>query len=172
MKKLTIEDNSIMRIAIQQEILRSEDSRYDHRLHGILLVSKGFSSYQVGDMLGHDATTVQRWVNGFNERGFSGLYDNEKPGRPVSLNQRQWEKLNKDLRKNPGEFKYTQNLWDGKLLSYHLKNRYEIELGVRQCQRMFHKLGFRRRKPRPVIAQADPVLQKTFKKTSKIGKRP
>jgi hypothetical protein len=39
-------------------------------------------------------------------------------------------------------------------------------LGVRQCQWMFRQLGFRLRKPRPLIAHADADLQKTHKKTS------
>ncbi|MEI6613339.1 MAG: winged helix-turn-helix domain-containing protein [Chrysiogenales bacterium] len=51
---------------------------------------------------------------------------------------------------------YPQTLWDGKLLSHHLKNLKRIGIGVRQYQRLFHQLGFRRRKPRALIAQADP----------------
>ncbi|MCL5962870.1 MAG: hypothetical protein M1411_00645, partial [Candidatus Thermoplasmatota archaeon] len=39
-----------------------------------------------------------------------------------------------DLRKNPRDFGYSQNLWDGKLLSHHLKEKYSIVLGTRQCQ--------------------------------------
>jgi transposase len=171
MKRIQIEDNEIMQETIQQEILRNEDSRYDHRLHGVLLVSKGISCYQTGEFLGHDSTTIQRWVNDFNKSGFSGLLDKERSGRPTYLNSRQWEKLGKDLRKQPKTLGYVQNLWDGKLLAYHLKNQYGIEVGVRQCQRIFHKFGFRRRKPRPVIAQADPAAQKAFKKTSKVGKK-
>jgi hypothetical protein len=41
MRKLEIADPEIMRIAIQQEILRSDESRYDHRLHGLLLLTSG-----------------------------------------------------------------------------------------------------------------------------------
>jgi len=171
MKRIQIEDKEIMQEAIQQEILRNEDSRYDHRLHGVLLVSKGMSCYQTGEFLGHDSTTIQRWVNDFNQIGFSGLFDKERTGRPTSLNAHQLEKLGKDLRKQPKIFGYSQNMWDGKLLAYHLKNQYGIEVGVRQCQRIFHKFGFRRRKPRPVIAQADPAAQKAFKKTSKVGEK-
>ena len=37
MRKVQIQDADIMRLAIQDEILKSEESRYDHRLHGILL---------------------------------------------------------------------------------------------------------------------------------------
>ncbi|MBN2288052.1 MAG: winged helix-turn-helix domain-containing protein, partial [Candidatus Glassbacteria bacterium] len=54
---------------------------------------------------------------------------------------------------------------DGKLLSYHLKQQFGISLGVRQCQRLFHQLGFRRRKPRPIIANSDPEAQQRYKKT-------
>ena len=28
---------------------------------------------RVGDMLGHDATTIQRWANDFNEKGFAAM---------------------------------------------------------------------------------------------------
>jgi hypothetical protein len=41
MRKLQIEDAEVMQIALQQEIARSEESRYDHRLHGLLLVTQG-----------------------------------------------------------------------------------------------------------------------------------
>lgn len=170
MKRIKIKDSKIMQVAIQQEIQRSEDSRYDHRLHGILLLNKGFSCYDVGEMLGHDSTTIQRWANSFNENGFSGLDEGIREGRPNTLDARQLEKLSKDLRKHPTTFKYEQNLWDGKLMAHHIREKYGIVLGVRQCQRLFHKFGFRRRKPRPVIAQGDPNAQKAFKKTPDVGK--
>ena len=43
MRRLGIRDADIMRLAVQQEIMRSEESRYDHRLHGILLCCSGLS---------------------------------------------------------------------------------------------------------------------------------
>ena len=51
------------------------------------------------------------------------------------------------------------------LCNYKVKKRYGIALGVRQCQYMFKSIGFRRRKPSPLIARADPELQETYKKT-------
>ncbi len=47
MRKLAISDVEVMRLAVQQEITRPEESRYDHRLHSILLVSQGITCYQV-----------------------------------------------------------------------------------------------------------------------------
>lgn len=45
MNQLKINDTILMQIAIQQEIQRSDQSRYDHKLHGVLMVSHGYDSY-------------------------------------------------------------------------------------------------------------------------------
>lgn len=165
MRKFEIKDADIMQIAVQQEILRSEESRYDHRLHGVLLICAGFSCYQVAELFQHSPRTIQYWVRRFEHSGFAGLQDLNKPGRPTIITREIRRTLEKDLRRNPRRLGYSQNLWDGKLLSHHLSKRKNIHLGVRQCQRLFHELGFRRRKPRPIIAQADPKEQLQYKKT-------
>ncbi len=169
MRRLQIEDAEVMRIAIRQEIGRSDESRYDHRLHGVLLVANEHSCGAVASLFGEDARTVQRWVQRFEEHGFEGLRDGERAGRPRSLDARQWRRLERDLRRNPRECGHDQNLWDGKLLGEHLRERYQISLGVRQCQRLFRQMGFRLRKPRPQVAQADPVRVAAVKKTAPAG---
>jgi len=171
MRKLQISDSEIMGIAVQQEILRSEESRYDHRLHGILLITQGLTCYEVGDILGQDPRTVERWVQRFEKSGFSGLREGEREGRPRRLSDSQWEAVNGDLRRNPREFGYEQNLWDGRLLAHHLGEFHDVQLGVRQCQRLFRQMGFRLRKPRPLIAHADPAAQAVFKKTPPSRRR-
>jgi transposase len=171
MKRLQIRDAAVMQIAIQQEIARSEEARYDHRLHGVLLVASGESCIEVGHKFGEDARTIQRWVKRFEQRGFAGLHDGERPGRPRSLDTRQWEQLAGELRRSPRDFGHEQNLWDGKLLGVHLKQHYGVALGVRQCQRIFRQMGFRLRKPRPQVAQSDPVAVAETKKTAPIGKK-
>lgn len=144
-----------MRMAIQNEIQRSKESRYDHRLHGLLLVTSGLSCYETARLLGQSPRTVEYWVARFEAHGFAGLQEGQRSGRPPKLNDAILRAVGIDLRKEPRSFGYAQTLWDGKLLSHHLKGQYNIDLGVRQCQRLFHELGFRRRKPRPVIAQRD-----------------
>ena len=171
MRRLEIKNADIMRIAVQQEILRSEESRYDHRLHGVLLVCSGLSTYEVAELFGHSPRTVQYWVQKFEKSGFSGLQDTPRPGRPSALEGAKLESIGKDLRRPPGEFGYSQNLWDGRLLSHHVAQKFGVVLGIRQCQRLFTRLGFRRRKPRSIIAHSDPGEQKRFKKTSTASRK-
>jgi|SRR5215831_374086 len=165
MRSLTINDPDLI-LGLQDEIRRSEEARYDHRLHGILLVAQGLSGRKVAELLGDAPRTVQYWVKRFEQDGLAGLIDQERPGRPAVLNQQQLEEIDQALRQTPRAHGLGENLWDGKTLSAFIEKRYRLPLGIRQCQRLFRQLGFRLRKPRPAIAHADPVLQKQHKKNS------
>jgi transposase len=143
MRKLQIDDSSAMRIAIQQEIGRSEESRYDHRLHGLLLLAAGHSCAEVAELFGEDETTVQRWVHRVEEGGLQALRESKRPGRPRSLDPLQWQELETDLRKSPQDFGLSATAWDGASLSEHLRRRFDVQLGVRQCQRIFRQMGLR-----------------------------
>jgi len=97
----------------------------------------------------------------------AGLLEGERSGRPRRLSDRQIQEVNAVLRRMPREVGLGGNLWDGKMLANWIERQFGIDLGVRQCQRLFRQLGFRLRKPRPAIAQADPERQKAHKKNSK-----
>jgi transposase len=165
-KPLTIADAESIILGLQDEIRRSEESRYDHRLHGVLLVAQGLTCPEVGRLLGDAPRTVEYWVNSFEQKGLGGLREGERPGRPKRLNQERMHEIDAILRKTPREAGLSGNLWDGKTLAAWIDQEYGVRLGVRQCQRMFRHLGFRLRKPRPAIAQANPELQRLHKKNS------
>lgn len=169
MRHLEIPDAKTVILGLQDEIRRSQDARYDHRLHAILLVAQGLSARHVAQMLGDSPRMVAYWVKNFMEEGLAGLTELERPGRPSRLSEEQIEEIERSLRTSPSECGLSGNLWDGKTLSAFINKRWGIILGVRQCQRLFRQLGFRLRKPRPEIAKADPVLQARVKKTQENG---
>ncbi|MBN2431120.1 MAG: transposase [Acidobacteria bacterium] len=166
MKKLTISEADEIVFGLQDEIRRSRDSRYDHRLHAVLLVAQGMSCPEVARLLGDAPRTVEYWVNRFESDGLAGLVDLDRPGRPPRLGAEQYREIGEVLRRPPAEVGLGTHLGDGKALSAFIRRRYGIELGVRQCQRIFRQLGFRIRKPRSVIAWADPERQAEHKKNS------
>ena len=167
MKPLTIADASNIVLGLQDEIRRSEESRYDHRLHAVLLVAQGMRCPEVARLLGDATRTVEYWVRRFEQEGLGGLVEGDRAGRPRRLSAEQIEEINTVLRQTPRQVGLTGTLWDGKTLSAFIAMRYEIVVGVRQCQRLFRQLGFRQRKPRPMIAKADPERQAAHKKNSK-----
>lgn len=163
MKALTIDD-PVLIAGLQNEIRRSDESRYDHRLHAILLVAQGMTCPQVAAQFGDSVSAVQKWFHRFEEEGFAGLADADRPGRPPRLQDKQLKEVERVLRMSPRAVGMEVNLWDGKTLSAFIKKRFKITLQVRQCQRLFRQLEFRLRKPRPMIAHADPAVQEAFKK--------
>jgi transposase len=171
MKPLTISDRENMIMALQDEIRRNDVSRYDHRLHGVLLVAQGMTGPRVAEMLGDSPRTVVNWVQRFEAQGLAGLSEGERPGRPSRLNDKQLAKVESALRASPVEFGLATQMWDGPTLSAFLNQELRVKLKARQCQRLFRQLGFRLRKPRPEVAQADPQAQATHKKTPEAGAR-
>jgi transposase len=164
MKRSTIPNTQKVIKELQEEIRRSKDARYTHRLHAVLLVAQGMSSSEVAQLLGDGVRTVQLWVHQFTDEGLSGLKNKPRPGRPPKLSEEQLSEIGNALRSPPEECGMSGYLWDGKTLSAFILKEYDVQLGVRQCQRLFRRLGFRYRKPRPLIAGTDPAVKEESKK--------
>ena len=75
MKALSITDAPTVILGLQDEIRRNAESRYDHRLHGLLLVAQGMSALEVARLFGAAPRTVQYWVRRFEQDGLAGLVD-------------------------------------------------------------------------------------------------
>ena len=157
-------DDPHVAFVLQDEIRRTEEARYDHRLHAVLLVAKGMSCPKVADYLGDPERTVRSWICRYQEDGLQGLVENERRGRPARITAKQMDKIASVLREKPEDVGLNGGIWDGKALSAFIRKDFGIVLGVRQCQRLFKQLGFRLRKPRPMIARSNPEIQRSFKK--------
>ena len=172
MRPLQVADAETIVLGLQDEIRRSEESRYDHRLHGVLLVAQGMTCPEVSRLLGDAPRSVEYWIRRFEARGLGGLVEGQRSGRPPRLSEAQLGEVDRVLRQTPRDLGLTGTLWDGKTLSAWIEQRFQVRLQVRQCQRLFRQRGFRLRKPRPLMAHADPERQQTHKKTPSVKRRP
>lgn len=162
MRALTIPKSKIR--VIQKEIDNSENRRYTNRLHGVLLVAKNMTNPKAASILGKSRTALRNWTRKLLDYGVHRLLDKEKSGRRPRLTNKQLNKIKLILNDSPDKVGLDRNLWDGKTLSEYISKEFHVQLGVRQCQRLFRKLGFRFRKPRPMIAHADESKRNEFKK--------
>lgn len=169
MKRIAIPDAETFIAAIQEEISGTCEGRYFHRLHVVLHILHGASSYEAAHLYGDAPRSVEYWVHRLLSQGLAGLEEGHRPGRPSRLPSSEQQKLRSEIRRSPRELGYDQNLWDGVLLSHHLQEHYAVSLSVRQCQRLFHTLDFTLQRPRRQAREADPLQQEAFKKTSTDG---
>ena len=171
MRPISLSDPENSRALLQQEINRHQDARYDHRVHCVSLVAAGLPSEQVALYFGDSPRSVVNWVRRFESQGLAGLAEGNHSGRPGRLSAEQLEEVRTLIRKPPTDAGLSANLWDGKTLAQCLEDRYDIELGVRQCQRLFHQLDMRYRLPRPAVGKADSQRQAEHKKNSNSGRK-
>jgi transposase len=143
MRPITIKATEEVLLALQDQIRRSQEARYNHRLHAVLLVAQGMSAPKVAQVLGDGTRTVQYWVKRFNAEGLSGLLERERSGRFARLSESQFERIGLILRESPRSQGMTATLWDGRALAEWLRRNWAVKLSVRQCQRVFRRLGFR-----------------------------
>lgn len=169
MRRIEIPDAATFIAAIEDEISGTREGRYFHRLHVVLRVLQGASSYEAARLYRDSPRSVEYWVQRLVSQGLAGLEEGERPGRPGRLSPSEEQRLRSEIRRPPRDLGYNQNLWDGVLLSHHLEERYAVSLSVRQCQRLFHKLGFTLQRPRRQAHEADLAQQEAFKKTSPNG---
>ena len=170
MRPLTISFPDHSRALLQQEISRHQDARYDHRLHCVLLVASGMSCEKVAALFGDSPRTLVNWARRFDGRGLAGLAEGNHSGRPTRLSAEQLEEVRTLVRQPPKDAEIDANLWDGKTFRVCLRNRYQVQMSVRQCQRLFRLVDTRYRLRRPLVAKADPQRQAEHKKNSKRGR--
>jgi transposase len=128
--------NSISTKAIQRE-LRGETPRERllHRLHGVVLVLSGRSASEVAGIYGDSPRAVAYWVSRFNEEGMAGLEEEQRPGRPSKLDERQMKSLQTFLKRA----KQNAESINAKALAAFILSEFGISLTARQCWRILNK---------------------------------
>src|SRR5260370_38986522 len=101
MRALTIADSANIILELQDEIRRSEESRYDHRLHGVLLVAQGLTCPEVAGLLGDAPRSVEYWVGSFEKSGLAGVRERAQAGEPSRTGGRRMRGINASIRPPP-----------------------------------------------------------------------
>jgi|SRR5271157_1328170 len=170
MQKLKVERAKQVEKQIYQYLHNSDQARFIHRLHGILLLinNQENNCANIASLFKNSPRSLSNWVHNVNKSGnIEVLRDKGRPGRSLRLNEGQLAHLKSILQGHPTKVGITANIWDGKSLSHYIQSKFAVTLQVRQCQRLFHKLGFSLKRARPIVAKGDPKKKELAKKTFK-----
>jgi transposase len=140
MHKLEVTEFSTLKATLKLEIRRNVEARFLHRLHCATLVGQGFSCYQVATWFGESPRTIERWIHIVDEFGVEGLKNERKIRRASKVPREHYSQIIKDLKKDPRSLGYDKKAWCGRILQTHLRHQFDVDLGVRQCQRILKQL--------------------------------
>ena len=144
----------------------SDETKYLFRVFAVNMVLSGTPASQVGASAGYSKAAVTGWVKTVDERGFEALRAQQRPGRPSKLSEQQLKEIDAVLQTDPKD--HDLKVWDGPSLSSYIKSHYNVDIGVRQCQRLFRNLGYShiRPQPNPSKGHEDTEARTTFKKNA------
>ncbi len=157
-EKLLSEGKSIVRA--------TDDAKFQHRVEMVNLVLGGMTPSALSEYVRESKNTITRWVKTADELGFAALRVKKQSGRSPRLSKENRKAIKAVLEEDDPK-KYGYNVWDGPSLSDYIAREYGVNLGVRQCQRMFHKLGFSLIRPQIFPAKGKESLKEereAFKK--------
>lgn len=135
-----------------------------------LLLAGKMTVSQLSEITNVPIRTLSTWVKKVDEEGFESLKAKKQPGRPNKLSDLQMAEIKDAVRTDPTIFGY--NVWDGPSLSDFILKHFDIQMGIRQCQRLFRKLGFSliRAQTFPSLDEQNEEERDQFKKTKRYSK--
>lgn len=140
--KLSKEVMEDLKITINEAFDSIEEAKYIRRIDILTLVVNGKAINEVAEIFNISRKTISSWIKKIREYGIEGIKD--KPGRGIkqTLTKELKISIKEDISSAPNTFGYDVSKWDGKLVSHHLKVKYNIDLKVRRCQYLLKELDF------------------------------
>lgn len=135
----------------------AHDGRVVCRAQALLWLDEGHSITEVAKLCGVSCQRIYNWINHFNsrERSPEALADAPRSGRPPLLKGESRALLEEVMAQDPQALGYRQTVWTVPLLPYHLRDQ-EIEVSDSTLRRTLHKLRYRWKRPRHILAHRDP----------------
>ena len=122
-------------------IAAKNEHKYAFRVTMVnLLLAGNMTVSQLSELTQVPVRTLSTWIKKVDEEGFESLKAKKQSGRPSKLSENEMADIKDAISKSPEDYGY--RVWDGPSLSDFILKTYHIKMGVRQCQRLFHKLGF------------------------------
>ena len=145
-------------------VTSNDDAKFLRKVTIVNLLLNGATTSELSEPCGESSRTLSAWIKAVDEEGFEALRPKKQPGRPNKLTKEQKEEIKVAILSDPSTYGY--NVWDGPSLSDFILTHYQVTLGVRQCQRLFHQLGFSQIRPQafPSKDHEEDPNRESFKK--------
>ena len=155
----------------QQIVQTTSDAKYRHKVEMVNLVLSGLTPSYLSTYCGNSNRTITLWVKIAYEQGFAALKPKKPTGKPSKLTKGQKAEIRTVVEEDDPK-KYGHNVWDGPSLSAYIEDAYAVKLSVRQCQRLFHTLGFSLVRPQtfPSKGEHNEAERTEYKKAQRTSK--
>ena len=100
-RKLAIRNPEKIACQIRSLVFETARTRFQVRLHTVLLIACGMPVPELAKIYGIAPTTIHRWIHRLNRQGITGLKERSGRGRKSCLSSRDRRRLCLDLNTSP-----------------------------------------------------------------------
>ena len=136
---------------------KESKQRYADRIKTILLLDSEWPTIKIAEALLLDENTIRNYKERYTSGGLEALCSDSYQGRPCSLNEKELERLEQELR--------TNIYLTTKEIIVFVKSTFGVEYGIGGMTNLLHRIGFSYKKPDIVPGKADAEKQREFLKS-------
>ena len=125
------------------------------RTRGIALLQEGYQPVEVAHMVGVDRRSVRRWNAAYRAKGKAGLKKKAVPGRPLKLDGKARERLERVLLRGAKKAGFETDLWTCPRIAEVIEERFGVDYHVDHVCRLLHGLGWSPQKPQRRAIERD-----------------
>lgn len=131
-----------------ERMVRQEVGRVSQRAQMVLLSIRRKKVPEIADIFDVSRATVRFWLHRFNELGPSGLYDEERSGRPRKITQEVKDTIEQIMRTSPEQEGYQATFWTVAMLVSALTMRLKVQFSLSAVRRVLRQIDLRWGRPR------------------------
>ena len=145
------------RDGLAEALRATRDRRHWVRLRAVWLAAEGRGVPEIAADLGAGASSVFEWLAHWRRAPDpAALADAAKSGRPRALDAPLCDELGRLLDLPPELFGYQSTGWTVAVLERHFAAELAAPVSGTTLRRTLHRLGYRWKRPRYVLARRDP----------------
>ena len=114
-------------VLLTQHYRKSQQRLVRERAQAILSANKGFSAYQISQILLRSEKTVREWIRAYQRRGIGSLFPTYKGDNAAKLTREQKQQLHDVLTKPPSAYGIPQKFWDISSLKQYIHAEFGVE---------------------------------------------
>jgi transposase len=122
---------------------RTAESRLVERAKMILWTHEGHTREEIMTRLGRSYPTILQWIKAFNGKGFAGLDDAPRPGRPLEYSEHERGQMIAAARTHPQKLGRPYGHWTLSRLVEYVNRELHIGISRAQLARVLEEEGLR-----------------------------
>jgi len=129
--------------------------RVGRRVHAVLLNHEGYTSGKIAVLLKAPRSRVSEWLKNYEQFGYEGLLEGDRPGRPAALTPAQKQTLADIIDSGPVAYGFLSGVWTSPMIARVIEEEFGVAYHPGHVRKLLYQLGLSVQRPKRKLARAN-----------------